>query len=646
MPASRRPVPAHAATASRTRPDSLVWLTGSAILLGAVIAATPGWSQEDAAEGSADGVTVSHGYSTFGDLKYGPDFKHLDYVNPEAPKGGEIAIWAQGTFDTFNPYTIAGNAGALSNIGYETLLTTVADDPTALYCLVCETLEYPENLAWVIFNMRPEATFSDGSPLTAEDLKFSHEIFMEQGLPSFRAAFGTQIESVEVLDTYRVKFTFAEDAPPRDRIDLAAGIPILSKAWFEESGARIDETRLEPGLGSGPYALENFNVGRRIVYARNPDYWGEDLPINVGRNNFDSIRVEYFADSTAAFEAFKAGEYTFRAENSSLQWATGYDFPAVEKGWVIVEELEDGSLTSGQSFVFNLRRDKFQDPRVREAIGLMFNFEWSNETLFYGLYERVKSFWGNSDMEATGKPNEAELALLEPLVEEGLLDASILTEDALVPPTSGPRQTDRRNLRRASELLDAAGWTVDDDGRRRKDGRPLEVVFLESSPTFDRVINPFVQNLERLGIDARLERVDPAQEEQRRGESDFDIATQSFSLGLEPSTGLRQWLGSEGAEESNRNLMGLEDPAVDRLIDVIVGAETEEEMKNGVRTLDRVLRAKLFWVPQWFKGVHTVAYWDMFDHPEQLPPYSRGELDFWWYDAEAADALRAAGALR
>jgi microcin C transport system substrate-binding protein len=639
---SRQTREARALAAERDRESSQRFKLLMAVPIAILVFA---WTAAFAKAESHDEIIVSHGYSTFGNLKYDAGFPHLAYVNPDAPKGGEMAIWAQGTFDSFNNYTRKGRSAALATINHESILTTTADDINASYCLLCETMEYPASKDWVIFNLRPEVRFTDGRPWTAEDLKFTYDLFMEQGLPSFRAAFGAIVADVTVLGDHRIRFDFAPDSPVRDRIELAGIFPAFSQSWFEETGARLDDSSLEPILGTGPYALESYDINQRIVYQRNADYWGADLPIHVGRNNFDRIRVEYFADSNAAFEGFKAGAYTFRAENNSKLWATGYEFPAVQNGWVTVEELPDGNLSTGQSFVFNLRRDKFTDPRVREAIGLMFNFEWSNETLFYGLYERTDSFWGNSDMKAEGTPGEGELALLQPLVDEGLLDAAILTDPAAEPPASGDRQLDRGNLRRASQLLDEAGWIVGDDGMRRKDGQVLSVEFLESSPTFDRVINPYVQNLQRLGIDARLDRVDPAQETDRARNYDFDMTTHSFNLGWEPSTGLKQWFGSDAAAESTRNLMGLMDPAVDRLIDAIIAAGSEEEMKTGVRALDRVLRAKRFWVPQWFKDVYTVAYFDMYDYPEPLPPFSLGQLDFWWYDAEKAEALKAAGAL-
>ncbi|WP_394153810.1 extracellular solute-binding protein [Loktanella salsilacus] len=612
-------------------------LAGSVLLLGGLFFAGQAGAQD---------VVESHGYSYFGDLKYPADFTHLDYVNPDAPKGGEIAEWAPGTFDGYNPYFRGGNTAALSTAPFEAIVTTTADDPTALYCYLCTTMEYPQDLSYVIFNLRDDVTFSDGSPMTAEDIKFSYDTFMEQGLPEFRAAFAGQITLVEVLDPYRIKFTFGDDAPLRDRISLAATFPPFSKAEWERDGRRIDQTWKTPPMGTGPYMLADFDYGRSLTYGRNPNFWGADLPINVGRNNFDTIRIEYFADGDTAFEAFKAGEYTFRVENSSLSWATGYDFPGVQNGSVIKAELPDGSLPTAQAFIFNLKRSQFQDPAVREAIRLMFNFEWSNETLFYGLYDRVESFWANTEMEAKGTPSDGELAVLQPLVDQGLLDAAILTEEVTMAPTSSASQLDRGNLRRASALLNDAGWIAGDDGMRRKDGKTLDVAFLESSPAFDRVINPYVENLKRLGVNAKLDRVDPAQETERTRSGDWDIVTHGFSMQLEPGTELKQWFGSETAEDSSRNLMGLADPAVDSLIDTVVAAQTADDMHAATRALDRVLRAKGFWVPEWFKAVYTVAYYDMFEHPENLPPYALGETDFWWFNADKAEALKASGALR
>ncbi|MGB8621217.1 MAG: extracellular solute-binding protein, partial [Paracoccaceae bacterium] len=510
---------------------------------------------------------------------------------------------------------------------------------------LAESLEYPEDRSWVIFNIRPEARFSDGTPVTAEDVVFSYEQFLNKGLPSYRAVLARQVESAEVLSPLRVKFTFKDGVTTRDLPQMVGGLSIFSKADFEAHKSDLEESTLDPFVGSGPYVLDKLDVGRRIVYKRNPDYWGADLPINVGRNNFDSIRVEYYADYNAAFEGFKAGSYTFRNEASSKIWATGYDFPAVQNGWVKKVELNDGSLATGQSFVFNLRRPQFQDPRVREAIGLMFNFEWSNETLFYGLYARINSFWENSYLAASGKPSQAELEILKPLAD--LLPPGVLEDEAVMAPSSSDRQLDRRNLRKASALLDEAGWKVGDDGMRRNaQGELLRVEFLNDSQTFDRVITPFVENLQRLGVAAKLTRVDDAQATNRERSHDFDIITAQFPMNYEPGNGLEQYFGSESADNSVFNPMGLKSEAVDKLITKVVDATTKEDLVVRVKALDRVLRAERFWVPQWFKDKHTVAYYDMYEHPDPLPPYSLGNLDFWWYNADKAAKLRAAGALR
>ena len=413
---------------------------------------------------SADGITA-HGISTFGELKYDPGFPHLDYVNPDAPKGGEISVWGFGSFDSMHPYSTKGRSGQLSSIFFESLLEGTADEPDASYGLVAESMEYPEDRSAVIFNMRPEARFSDGTPLTAEDVVFSYETLRDKGLPSFRAVIEKQVASAEILGPHRVKFTFKEGVPTRDLPQTVGGLPIFSKVYYETSGADFEDSTLTPAVGSGPYILDSIDVGQQIIYRRNPDYWGKDLAINKGRHNFDRIRVEYFADYNSAFEGFKAGTYTFRTEASSKIWATGYDFPAMEKGWAVKDTPPDGTLASGQSFVFNLRRDRFQDIRVRKAVGMMFNFEWSNKTLFYGIYERIESFWENSYLKAEGMPADGELAYLAPIADtlpDGVLDAP-----AVLAPVSSERQLDRKNLRAASALLDAAGWAVGDDGMRR-----------------------------------------------------------------------------------------------------------------------------------------------------------------------------------
>ncbi len=592
-------------------------------------------------------IITAHGIATFGELGYGPDFAHLDYVNPDAPKGGEFSMSVAGrTFDNVNPYTRKGSPAVLASVMFETLLVGTLDEVGTNYGLLAHTIEYPESRDWVIFHMRPEARFSDGSPLTAHDVVFSFELLRDDGLISFRSAIKKRISGAEVLDDHRVKFTFVADAERRDLIQTAGGLPVYQKAWYEESGAKLDETRLVTSPGSGPYVMDLIKPGERITYKLNPDYWGKDLPINIGQNNYGSLRFEYFGDTNAAFEAFKAGEFTFRNETSSKNWATGYDFPGIKRGDVVKAELPNGNVASGQAFVFNLRNDKFDDIRVREAIGLMFNFEWTNRNLFYDLYARIDSFWDNSDLEAQGAPEGAELAVLNAITDE--LPAGILTDVVTQAPVStAERSIDRKNLRKASQLLDAAGWIVGDDGlRRNAAGDTLDIEILERSPSFDRVVLPFIENLRAVGVNATYERVDASEYSERQQTFDYDMITTHLGNGLLPGAGLMQRFGTESAEESIFNPAGYASPAVDGLIEQIMAADSREELNVVAQAMDRVLRAEYLWVPQWFKDVHTVSYFDMYEHPEELPPFGLGELSIWWVNPDKLDALKASGALR
>jgi microcin C transport system substrate-binding protein len=625
---------------ARARVDALRVLGTGALIVGMAV-----W----AGAARAQDLIVSHGISTFGELKYPADFPHLDYVNPDAPKGGEISVSASGGFDSMNPYSVKGRAAALASAAFESILTGVSDEIGSAYCLLCSTLEYPEDRSFVIFNLRPEARFSDGSPLTSEDVIFSYETFLAKGLTDFRTVFAQQVESAKALGPHRVKFTFRPGVPTRDLPQDVGALPILSKAHYQANKLDMEEQSMTPFLGSAPYVLERAEGGTSVTYRRNPDHWARDLPIARGTSNFDSIRIEYFGDSAVAFEGFKGAVYTFRNENSSRVWATQYDFPALAAGHVVKVELPSGAKANGQGFMFNLRREKFQDPRVREAISMMFNYEWSNDTLFYGLYARINSVWENSWLAATGVPTPEEMALLQPLVDEGLLPATILTDEPVMGPVSGATQLDRRNLRKASALLDEAGWMPGSDGMRRNAaGQALTVAFLNDDPAFERVINPYVQNLKSLGVDAKLESIDQAQMEARtRPPSyDFDIIVGNARSSYISGSDLKQYYGSETADVSAFNVMGLKSPAVDRMVKVVMAAHSNDALTDATRALDRVLRAERFWVPQWFKATHTVAYYDMFEHPANLPPYALGELDFWWFNEDKAAALKAAGALR
>ena len=588
-------------------------------------------------------IIKSHGISTFGELKYNSDFQHLDYVNPNAPKGGEVSIWAFGSFDSMHPYTTKGRSGSLSSIFFESLLTGTSDEIGSAYGLVAKSMEYPKDRSWVIFNMRPEAKFSDNTPLTAEDVMFSYKLLQEKGLPSFRAVIEKEIDTVEILGKHKIKFTFKKGIPTRDLPASAGSLPIFSKNYYEKSGADFEASTLTPGIGSGPYILDNLDVGQTINYKRNPEYWGANLPINIGRNNFDKIRVEYFADYNSAFEGFKGGSYTFRTEYMSKLWATGYDFPAIDKKWVTKKLLPSGDMAPGQSFIINLRKDKFKDIKVRKAIGLMFNFEWSNKTLFYDLYARINSFWENSDMAATGKPSQDELIVLNSL--KTTLPPGIIDSDVAEVSVSSTKQLDRKNLRMASKLLDDAGWEVGDDGlRKNNSGATLDIEILNDSQAFTRIIEPFIENLKSLGVNAVHTKIDNAQMTERERSFDFDIVTGNFPMSFTPGSGLKQYFGSETADVSIFNKAGIKSKVIDELIEVVMAAKTRDELKVAVKTLDRVLRSYYFWIPQWFKDVHTVAYYDYYEHPENLPPYDMGLLDFWWINNEKYNELKNEGA--
>ena len=654
---------AEGAATCDARHGGALWRMKGAMIAGLAIAALMAHgaladdAPAEAETGGPDEIITSHGYSYFGDLTYPADFPHFDYVNPDAPKGGEISLAVTGTFSSMNPYSRKDRAGAFSWMLYERLLGNMpstgvgapADVYGEAYGLLAERIEYDAGKNWVIFHMRPEARFSDGTPVTAHDVVFSHNLLLDQGLQSYAEAVKARVPGAEAIDDHTVKFTFAEGISRRSLIDQVGAVPVFSKAWYEETGARLDEPRMDPSPGSGPYMLESAEPNRTITYVRNPDYWARDLPINVGRHNFDRITVQYFADDGVAFQAFTAGEYSFREETTSKTWATGYDFPAVEEGWVKLEELPDGSPPEPAGFVFNLGREALQDRRVREAIALGFNFEWTNESLQYGLFKQRDSFVQDTPLEAKGPPEGAELALLQSMGD--LVPDEMLTEPAVTAHTSDPdRLTDRRNLRRAMRLLDEAGWPVGEDGlRRNAEGETLTLelpISSAGSATISAVVENFVNNLETMGIDARVQKIDSSQYTARNRDRDFDIIFDSYSSFLQPGTGLKQRFGSEGAEYSLFNPAGLASPLVDAIIDAALDTDDAAMQDAALMALDRALRYERFIIPVWYRAEHWVAYWDKFDHPETIPPYALGVLDFWWVDPEKAAALEASGEMR
>jgi len=532
---------------------------------------------------------------------------------------------------------------------YESLLQESADTYGEEYGLLAERVEYPASKDWVIFHMRPEARFSDGTPVTAHDVLFSHNLLLDQGLPSYATAVRKRIPKAEVIDDHTIKFYFTEGISRRSLIDQVGGVPVWSKKWFDETGARLDETRMETSPGSGPYMVDSVDVNRRIVYKRNPDYWGKDLAINKGRHNFDRIRVEYFGDDTAAFESFKAGEYTFRQEGDSKKWATAYDFPKVASGQVAKVELPDGTPPTPTGFVFNLGREVFKDRRVREAVALAYNFEWTNESLQYGLFKQRFSYTQGSPLMATGLPEGAELDFLKSLGD--LVPPAMLTEPALMPHTSSPeRLTDRRNLRTAMKLLDDAGWPVGTDGKRRNAaGEPLKITFLFNTAmegTLSAVVENFMSNVNAMGLEGVLEKVDPSQYTLRERDKDYDMIYDNYAAFLGTGTGLMQRYGSEKDAVSTFNPAGLASPLVDTIIEASLLANSTAEEQTTLRALDRALRYEFIMIPVWYNDSNWVAYYDMFEYPDPLPPYDLGQLDFWWFNADKATTLKAEGALR
>ena len=585
---------------------------------------------------SADEIE-SHGLSAFGELKYGPDFQHFDYVNPNAPKGGRLAHIGPAatiTFDSFNPFILRGDAAQGLDLLFDSLMVRAMDEPDAVYGLVAKTAKLAADRRSVTFQLRPEAKFSDGSPVMAEDVAFSFEILKTKGHPQYRISLRDVVRA-EVLGPHEVRYVFHGENL-RDLPLTVATLPVLSKAYY--ATREFDQTTLEPPLGSGPYRISEFKQGSFTTFKRRDDYWAKDLPVNRGRYNFDEIRYEYFRDRTAQLESLKAGAYDLREEFTAKDWATGYDIPQVKDGRIVLLTLPDESPSGAQGFFLNNRLPKFSDPRVRKALDYAFDFEWTNSNLFYSLYTRTASYFENSEMKATGKPSAEELALLEPYRDQ--LPPEVFEEEAYVPPVSDGSGSDRRLLRTAAKLLQEAGWELKGNSRVNKDGEVLSIEFLIYEPTFERVIGPYIKNLKALGIDANIRRVDPAQFERRVKAFDFDIITQRFSMRLTPGAELLNFFGSDAADtEGSFNRAGIKSPVVDALATKALEARSREELVTAMRALDRVLRAGHYWVPQWYKASHTIAHWNKFGRPSIKPKYDRGIVDTWWYDAEKAKKL-------
>ena len=581
-----------------------------------------------------------HGLSAFGELKYPPDFKRFDYVRADAPKAGSFSQIAPTTalnqslttFNTLNAYILKGDGAQGMGLTFDTLMARASDEPDALYGLVAQSVAVSGDGLAYRFKLRLEARFHDGSRLTAEDVKWSLETLKAKGHPLVAQT----IRDLEAVEIAAPDVCVLRLSPKRTR-DLPltlVSLPVFSKAYYGTKS--FDEATLDAPLGSGPYKVGRLAQGRFIEFDRVADYWARDLPVNVGQNNFDRVRFEFFRDRDVGFEAFKARAYLFREEFTSRSWATGYDFPAVREGRVKRETLPDLTASGGQGWFFNLRRKKFQDVRVRKALNLAFDFEWINKNLMFDAYKRTSSvFQGAPEMMATGAPQGAELALLEPF--RGRVSDAVFGEP-IVPPVADGSGQDRKLLREAIGLLREAGYAVKDGRAVNAAGEALTIEFLEFEKVLEKHLGKYIWGLKLLGVEAVIRVVDPAQYQQRTNIFDFDVISRRLSMSETPGENLRLVYSSESAAiPGSQNVSGIADPAVDALVEKIISAASREELNIAARALDRVLRALWSWVPAWHKGSHTLAYWDAFGHPPEKPRFARGAPEAWWWDAEKAD---------
>jgi microcin C transport system substrate-binding protein len=587
----------------------------------------------------------THGISAFGDLKYPSDFRHFDYVNPDAPKGGLFSevVTRRGfngsflTFNSLNGYILKGEGALGLDLTFAALMARAGDEPDAMYGLAARAVRISADGLTYRFLMRPQARFHDGTKLTARDVAFSLTTLKEKGHPIIQQRL-REMEGAVAVDDATVVVRF-KPGRARDVPLFVAALPIFSQAYY---GKRpFDESTFDVPLGSGPYKVGAFEPGRYVEYHRVKDWWGLDLPVARGLHNFDAVRFEYFRDREVGFEAFTAKAYLMREEFTSRTWATRYSFPALQDGRVKRDVLDDDNPSGAQGWFINTRRAKFKDPRLREALICAFDFEWTNKTIMYDSYERTHSVFQNSDMMATGKPGPEELSLLAPF--RGKVSEEVFGEP-FVPPVSDGSGQDRRLLRRASQLLQEAGYPVRDGKRVLPNGERISIEFLIEEPTFQPHHMPFIKNLGVLGIDATLRIVDPVQYRARVDEFDFDITVQRFSFSTTPGDALRAFFSSQAAAtRGSNNLAGMADPAIDALIDRVIAAPTRPALVHACRALDRVIRAGRYWIPHWYKGSHWIAYWDMFGRPLKKPRFARAIPETWWYDPDKAAKLERKG---
>lgn len=603
-----------------------IGLTGKVRALGALVVSLLMTGPLMATPAHAHAQEERHGLSLFGSLKYDADFEHFEYVNPDAPKGGTLRYSSIGSFDSLHPFIIKGSPATGLTFIYDTLMASAYDEPASEYGLLAESVSYPDDYSSVTFTLRTQAKWHDGTRITPEDVIWSFET-LKANMPFYNAYYA-DVESAEKLSPLKVRFNFAISGN-RELPQIVGQLIVLPKHYWATRD--FTATTLEPPLGSGPYRVSVVDAPKSITYERVNDYWGKDLPVNVGAHNFDRIRFDYYGDTTVALEAFKGDQLDVRFENSAKDWATAYDFPARREGRVRLEELRTLNPETMQGFVMNMRRDKFKDARVREAFNLAFDFEWANKTLFYGQYVRTDSYFANSELASSGVPEGTELALLEPFRAQ--LPAPLFTEPFANPVTDGSGDN-RRQLRTATRLLQEAGYTVNGDGVlvHTETGEAFETEFLLVSPVFERIVQPYLQTLAKLGIKGSIRIVDTSQYQARLDTYDFDIVIGNFGQSLSPGNEQREFWGCAAAEQKGgRNIAGICNPVVEALVDEVIFAKDRETLVAATRALDRVLLWNHYVVPQWHIPYLRAAIWDRIQHPDPTPAFNPGFPTTWWH---------------
>ena len=583
-------------------------------------------------------LDYNHGIAMHGDLKYPKNFKKFDYANNLAHKGGEIKLSAIGTFDNLNPYILKGVAAWQVTYLFESLMKSSFDEPFSQYGLIAEGIKIPEDKSWVSFKLRSEAKFSDGTSITPEDVIFSFNILLEKGHPIYKTYYG-QVDYVKKLSKNEVKFFFKGETNPELPLIIGYQLPIFSKKYWQNK--EFDKTTLKPPLGSGPYIVSKIKPGRSITLKKNPDYWGKDLNVNSGRFNFETIHTDFYRDETVALEAFKSGSYDFKLENSSKNWATAYNFKAVDKGQVLVEEIKYFRPSGMQGFAFNIRKNIFKNKNVRKALSYAFDFEWSNRNLFYGAYTRTKSFFDNSELSSQNLPSNKELKILENY--RGKIPNEIFNTIFSPPNTEVEENSLRKNLRIARRILKSEGWIIKDGVlTNNKTGEVLEFEILLRSPLFERIVLPMKRNLQKLGINVSIRTVQDDSQYIRRLENfDFDMVVTNYGSIISPGNEQKNYWSSQTADQpGSPNIIGVKNPVLDEIIEKLISSKTREELIIHTKILDRILLFNHYLIPQFHIGHYRVAYWNKLSRPKISPKYDLG-FDFWWYDPKKAKLIGA-----